>query len=185
MNRKGFTLTELLAVIAIIGIISLIAIPNVVNISDNIKRDNMLNDAKRLISLAKLEVNSDYEKRNFISKEKNASGDDICNSVNSSCKFKIMDLNSNGDFKSDLFTDEDNNTERKIIDVDGLGYENSSYIKYYKDSATNTVKYCAYLVGGKRFLGISTVQRFMECVNEEKCCVNEDELTSKDVVHVK
>ena len=63
MNKKGFTLTELLAVIVIIGIISLIAIPNVVNISDNVKNDNMLADAKKFISLAKAEVLSDYSIR--------------------------------------------------------------------------------------------------------------------------
>ena len=63
MNKKGFTLTELLAVIAIIGILSLIAIPNIVDIMDNIKRDNMLDDAKKIISLAKLEVNANYSIR--------------------------------------------------------------------------------------------------------------------------
>ena len=60
MNKKGFTLIELLAVIAIIALISLIAIPNIVGLSTGIKKDNMLDDAKKLISLAKYRVNKSY-----------------------------------------------------------------------------------------------------------------------------
>ena len=63
MNKKGFTLVELLAVVAIIGILSLVAVPNIIGIVDNIRKDNMVDDAKKLISLAKMEVNSDYESR--------------------------------------------------------------------------------------------------------------------------
>ena len=63
MNKKGFTLIELLAVVAIIGILSLVAIPNIIGIVDNIRKDNMLDDAKRLISLARMEVNGNYEIR--------------------------------------------------------------------------------------------------------------------------
>ena len=63
MNKKGFTLVELLAVIAIVAIISLIAVPNIINIVDNIKKNNMIDDAKKLISLARYNVNASYEIR--------------------------------------------------------------------------------------------------------------------------
>ena len=170
MNKNGFTLTELLAVIAIIGIISLIAIPNIVNISDNIKRDNMLDDAKRFISVAKYEVNSSYDTRNFIN-------EDLCDQENLSCKFYIELLNKSGDFKTDTF-----DNVKKIVDPDGLGYDNGSYVKYFKSG--DTIKYCIYLVGERRFLGKSTITDVNNC-SEENCCVLEDDLTSKEIVHVK
>ena len=78
-NKKGFTLIELLAVIAIIGIISIIAIPNIVGLSTGVKKDQMLDDAKKLISLAKYKINSDVSLRNngqtFTFEELNFNGD--------------------------------------------------------------------------------------------------------------
>ncbi len=84
MKKNGFTLIELLAVIVIIGLISLIAIPNVVNLIDGTKRDTMIGDAKKLISLAKYEININYEYRN-----------------SSSHTFTFSDLNKNGDLEKD------------------------------------------------------------------------------------
>lgn len=153
MNKRGFTLTELLAVIAIIGIISLIAIPNIVNISENVKKDNMLNDAQRFISLAKLEVNSDYDIRNF-------SKTGVCTST--SCTFYIENLNKNGDFKI--------NDSGKIIAADGLSYDSSSYVKYEK--VLDELKYCIYLKSEKRYLSSATAAN----------CVDEGLLTDRDTV---
>lgn len=178
MNKKGFTLTELLAVIAIIGIISLIAIPNIVNISENVKKDNMLNDAKRFISLAKAEVNASYDIRNFISNETDSDGNKICDSVNLKCTFYIMDLNKSGDFKTEEF-----DGKRKIVDPDGLGYDNvSSYVKYYKIG--DEVKYCIHLRSEKRFLGKKEINNVSDC-DDAKCCVDEENLDLREVVHVK
>lgn len=83
-NKKGFTLIELLAVIAIIALVSLIAIPNIVGLSDGVRKDNMLDDAKKLISMAKYQVNKDYGIR-----------------VSASYIWSIDDLNINGDIKGD------------------------------------------------------------------------------------
>ena len=63
MNNKGFTLVELLAVLAIIAIIGMIAIPNVISVVDNNKKDLMLQDAQKLVSLAKAVVIKDREFR--------------------------------------------------------------------------------------------------------------------------
>ena len=63
MNKKGFTLVELLAVIVIIAILSIVAIPNTLAIIETSKKEHMLNDAKRLISIAKERVNANIEIR--------------------------------------------------------------------------------------------------------------------------
>ena len=63
MNKKGFTLVELLAVLAVIAIIGAIAIPNVISLMDNNKKDQIINDAERLISLAKNAVAADIDFR--------------------------------------------------------------------------------------------------------------------------
>ena len=126
-NKKGFTLIELLAVIAIIALISLIAIPNIVGLSDSVRKDNMLDDAKKLISMAKYKVNSDYEIRNFTK-----SG--VCSS--GVCTMYFNDLNTNGDLNED---------------VDGGTYSSTSYVKYYKSGTEIT--YCVALMGSKRHIG--------------------------------
>ena len=82
-NRRGFTLIELLVVIAILGLISIIAIPNIVGLSTGVKKDQMLDDAKKLISLAKYKVNSNASLRL------------------SAHTFKMNELNTNGDLDND------------------------------------------------------------------------------------
>ena len=84
MKKNGFTLIELLAVIVIIGMISLIAIPNVVNLVEGTKKDTMIGDAKKLISLAKYQISINYEYRN-----------------SSGHTFYLADLNGDGDLEKD------------------------------------------------------------------------------------
>lgn len=57
MNKKGFTLVEVLAVITILAIISLTAVPNVLKIYENNQKEELLTDAKNLLSIAKEKVN--------------------------------------------------------------------------------------------------------------------------------
>lgn len=66
INNKGFTLVELLASIAILAIISLIAVPSMLSISDKNKKEVYVNDAKRLISIAKYEANKHAEKKDLL-----------------------------------------------------------------------------------------------------------------------
>lgn len=56
MNKKGFTLVELLGVITILSIIMLIAIPNITSVLDKNKRQNYLVDAKKLITQTEYEI---------------------------------------------------------------------------------------------------------------------------------
>ena len=65
MNKKGFTLVELLAAIVILGIIMTIALPNIFRIMSESKADKYIDDAKKLISNAdyKMRTNSNYIKK--------------------------------------------------------------------------------------------------------------------------
>ena len=52
MNKKGFTLIELIAVVVIMAIIALIATPNIVNMMDKGKKEDYIADAKEIITKA-------------------------------------------------------------------------------------------------------------------------------------
>ncbi len=52
MNKKGFTLIELIAVVVIMSIIAIIATPNIINMMDKGKKEQYVADAKEFISKA-------------------------------------------------------------------------------------------------------------------------------------
>ena len=56
MNKKGFTLVELLAVIVILAIILIIAVPGVLTIIDNSRKDSLVSTAKSLGDATRLFV---------------------------------------------------------------------------------------------------------------------------------
>ena len=141
MNKKGFTLIELLAVIVIIGLISLIAVPNMLGISEDVKKEQMLDDAKKLISLAKMKINIDYEARN--------SGSKI---------YTFAELNSDGGITTD--------PDGGAYDSDSDSSSKPSYVKYTKNATTGKVTYCIYLNGSKRRIGTWNSSH-TQCVNEE------------------
>jgi len=63
MNKRGFTLVELLGVITILSIIMLIAIPNITSVLDKNKKESYIADAKKLITQAEYEIrNGNIEK---------------------------------------------------------------------------------------------------------------------------
>lgn len=158
-NKKGFTLIELLAVIAIIALISLIAIPNIIGLSTGIRKDQMLDDAKKLISMAKYKVSKSYEIRNLTK-----SGDGC--TVGVSCVFKFSDLNTGGDIKGD---------------PDGGEYKGNTSTVTYSLSG-GVAKYCVYLEGSKRKI----CKKADSCTGDScacNLCVNEDNLYSRNNVH--
>ena len=144
MNKKGFTLIELLAVIVIISLISLVAIPNIVGLQDGIKKDQMLDDAKKLISMAKYVVTTDYDVKYFQKTENNICVQGV------SCTLPLSLLNTSGDISQD--PDSTSNPPSNYI---------AGSVKY--TIVNNTVKYCVYLEGIKRRIGTSA----NDCILEE------------------
>ena len=59
MNDKGFTLIELMATITVMGIFMAIALPNITSTVDKSKRTSYINDARKLVSLAKYKFEGD------------------------------------------------------------------------------------------------------------------------------
>ena len=52
MNKKGFTLVELLAVIAILAILVIIALPNVLSMFNQAKADTFATETKEMVKIA-------------------------------------------------------------------------------------------------------------------------------------
>ena len=67
MNKKGFTLVELLAVIAILAILVLVAVPNVLIMFNKAKKDSFLNDARNIYKEVTKKYISENMKGNNIS----------------------------------------------------------------------------------------------------------------------
>lgn len=59
MNKKAFTLVELIATIVILGVIMTIAIPNVLSIIEKNKQEDFIEAAKMLITEVEYKVRSD------------------------------------------------------------------------------------------------------------------------------
>ena len=145
MNKKGFTLVELLATMVILALISSVAIPNVIKIMTNNKKEKVLNDGMTVIAQAKKKVSSDYDLRESI----NESG----------VTYTLQILDNYNDI---------------INDPDGTKYNRTqSYVKISK--INNTITYCAYLESDNWFLknGNSCVLEENLLMDNAKKYVNE------------
>ena len=56
MNKKGFTLVELLGVVIILAIVLLIAIPNIMTLIERSKKDGYINDSRKMVYLVKYDI---------------------------------------------------------------------------------------------------------------------------------
>lgn len=59
VNKKGFTLIEILAVIIILGVIMTIAVPNVLSMIDRNKKDTFIEHAKMMATQAEYTIRKD------------------------------------------------------------------------------------------------------------------------------
>ena len=79
MNKKGFTLVELLAVIAILAILVIIALPNVLSMFNQAKEDTFATETKEMVKIAQQQYLATFGKWNYYAVEgsKNANDDAI------------------------------------------------------------------------------------------------------------
>lgn len=120
MNKKGFTLVELLAVIALLAILMGIAVPNIMSTINNKKRDTFLMDAERMVAKAKYLISVNKYDRNKVN-----NGETIT--------YSFSQLNEKKEFDQD---------------ADGGEYNNSTYVKV--SLVNNNYRYCVYIIGSKR-----------------------------------
>ncbi len=123
MNKKGFTLVELLAVIALVAILSGLAVANVVASINNSKKNNFLMDAKRMVSKAEYLMSQNRNNRELA---KTANG----------IKFSYNDLNEKNEF---------------LKDADGGDFDTHSFVKV--TYSNNQYVYCICVIGSKRIIG--------------------------------
>ena len=124
MNRKGFTLIELIAVIVILAILLLIVAPNILKLVERSKKEQYVADAKELISLVKMK--SRLDKYDSIFKE---------TSSGSECYYATA-----GELGFDIITDPNGDTYN-LSDSQAAYCETSNSIVYYAklySTGTNT-----------------------------------------------
>lgn len=98
MDKKGFTLIELILVIGIIGVILAFAIPNVTTTLEKNKKDQMIADAKDMAEKAKNYILINGCKERFI-------------------KLKLDDLDTNKEIKNSPYGGE-YNREKSYVSVE-------------------------------------------------------------------
>ena len=116
MNKKGFTLVELLAVIAILAILVIIALPNVIKLYNNAKKNSFLTEAKTIYKEAANKYITESMKGNKVSY------------INSNNKYtSSLDLNSDKDLQYCINLDNSGN----VINMSVLN--NEYYLEYSSD----------------------------------------------------
>ena len=147
MNKKGFTLVELLATMVILVIIAGIAIPNVIKIMSNNEKEKVLNDGLTMIAQAKGVLAGDYDLREQIRQ------------TGASKTIYLYDLDKYGDITND---------------PKGKSYSrNTSYVKVFK--IDDLIAYCVYLESDNWVLknGSSCVNEDELLTDDAKSNVNE------------
>lgn len=128
INKQGFTLVELLAVIALLAILTGITVPNILSTINNNKKNAFLMDAKRMVAKAEYLKTKNKEERDYIQ-----------DNPTTGITYNLSSLNEAGEF---------------LQDADGSPYESAS-VKVTYDKTNKVYKYCIQVIGKKRTIGAS------------------------------
>ena len=156
MNKKGFTLVELLAVITLIAIIAGMAVPNVMSSIENSKKNTFLLDAKRMVAKASSLISLDREARQDL--------------VNNPKIYLFKDLNAKGEFEKDA----DNSEYVGNSMNDG---DDTSFVAVTFDNDSKQYKYCICVQGSKRQITGENGNCNPSDVSSPTGCIDSDELT--------
>ncbi len=142
MNKKGFTLVELLAVIAILAILVIIALPNVLKMYNNAKKNIFLTEAKEIygeVSKKYISENLKGNKLSYVSSEDNTklemTGNELkyCIQVDNKGKITAMKIGDNNYY---LFYDGSKDISK--LDINDV-YE-GKYVQNKCDASTAITK---------------------------------------------
>ena len=139
MNKKGFTLVELMAVIAILGIILLIAVPSYLGVSKKIKADMWDNKMKMIETAVEMWVQdnkSDFCEYDRPNNKWKATSDFRYNKLNSS-DYRISILIDEGYLSAD-------DDGRFINPIDNQNYSNDELCDtdFSSDGINSFFYYC-------------------------------------------
>ncbi len=115
INKKGFTLTELLAVIVILGIVLSLVIVNVIKLKNNSQKEQYIADAKTFIADTKAKFKSiAYEEYVKKAKEDGISAETLGYNFNSSIGYNLKEtkikIDTNDNYLVKLCYNDTNNS---------------------------------------------------------------------------
>lgn len=128
INKKGFTLTELLAVIVILGIVLSLVIVNVIKLKNNSQKEQYIADAKTFIADTKAKFKSiAYEEYVKKAKEDGISAETLGYNFNSSIGYNLKEtkikIDTNDNYLVKLCYNDTNNN------IKCLEYSSNKFIK--------------------------------------------------------
>ena len=103
MNKKGFTLVELLAVIAILAILVVVALPNVLGMFNQAKEDTFATETKDMVRIVQQQYLANFGKWNYYAIEgsKDENWTTVSTRVCTSTVGPEFELNDDGSTKTD------------------------------------------------------------------------------------